>query len=117
MLKTLCVSVCVCMSECVCVCVSVYERVCVCECECIHMHVHTHTLRALWCLTLCDPMGCSPLASSDHGIFQARIIRVGCHLLLQGISPTQRANLQLLLGRQIVYPGATWEVPLKTTVY
>ena len=26
------------------------------------------------CLTLCDPMDCSPLGSSIHGIFQARIL-------------------------------------------
>ena len=26
------------------------------------------------CLTLCDPMDCSPLGSSVHGIFQARIL-------------------------------------------
>ena len=26
------------------------------------------------CLTLCNPAGCSPPGSSDHGIFQARIL-------------------------------------------
>ena len=26
------------------------------------------------CLTLCDPMACSPPGSSVHGIFQARIL-------------------------------------------
>ena len=26
------------------------------------------------CLTLCDPMDCSPLGSSVHGILQARIL-------------------------------------------
>ena len=26
------------------------------------------------CLTLCDPMDCSPPGSSVHGIFQARIL-------------------------------------------
>ena len=26
------------------------------------------------CLTLCDPMGCSPPGCSLHGIFQARIL-------------------------------------------
>ena len=29
--------------------------------------------------------------------------RAGCHFLLQGIFPTQRSNLQLLPGRQILY--------------
>ena len=27
-----------------------------------------------FCLTLCDPMGCSPPGSSVHGISQARIL-------------------------------------------
>ena len=44
---------------------------------------------------LCDSMCCSPPGSSVHGIFQARI-QVGCHFLLQGISPTQKSNLHLL---------------------
>ena len=29
---------------------------------------------APWCLTLCDPMDCSPPGSSVHGILQARIL-------------------------------------------
>ena len=31
-----------------------------------------------------------------------------CHFLLQGIFPTQGSNSHLLLGRQILYPGATY---------
>ena len=31
-------------------------------------------LVAQLCLTLCDPLVCSPPASSVHGIFQARIL-------------------------------------------
>ena len=38
----------------------------------------------------CDPVDCSPLGSSVHGISQARI--VNCHFLLQGIFPTQGLN-------------------------
>ena len=37
------------------------------ECVCVHAH-------AQLCSTLCDPMDCSPLGSSVHGIFQARIL-------------------------------------------
>ena len=44
------------------------------------------------CLTLCEPLDCSPPGSSVHGILQ----RVGCHVLLQGIFPTQRSNPCLL---------------------
>ena len=39
------------------------------------------------CLTLCDPVDCSLLGSSVHGISQARILEWGCHFLLQGIFP------------------------------
>ena len=38
-------------------------------CEC---HMHAQSLQA--CLTLCDPMDCSPPGSSVHGILQARIL-------------------------------------------
>ena len=39
------------------------------------------------CLTLCDPMDCSPPGSSDHGISTGNNTRVGCHFLLQlGVS-------------------------------
>ena len=31
-------------------------------------------LCAWLCLTLCDPLDCSPPGSSVHGIFQARIV-------------------------------------------
>ena len=37
------------------------------------------------CLTLCDPMDCSPPGSSVHGIFQARITGVGCHSVLRDL--------------------------------
>ena len=46
------------------------------------------------CLTLCNPMDCSPPSSSVHGN-----TRVGCHALLQGIFLTQELNLRLLHGQ------------------
>ena len=58
-----------------------------------------------YCPTLCEPLDCSPLGSSVHGIFQARI--QGCHFLFQGIFLTQGSNpclLCLLHCRQILYP-------------
>ena len=43
------------------------HQLCVCTC------VHTHTCD--WsCLTLCDPVDCSPPGSSVHGILQARVL-------------------------------------------
>ena len=63
------------------------------------------------CLTLCDPLDCSPPGSSVHGTLQARILewvgisfsRVGSLFLLQGIFPTQELNWRLLHCRQILY--------------
>ena len=48
------------------------------------------------CLTVYDPMDCSSPGSSVYGIPQTRILGEGCHLLLQGIFPTQGLNLYLL---------------------
>ena len=50
-------------------------------------------LPAQSCLTLCDPMDCSPPGSSVHGNSPGKNIGVGCHALLQripnpGIKPT-----------------------------
>ena len=41
------------------------------------------------CPTLCDSVDCGLPGSSVHGISQARILRVGCHFLLQEIFLTQ----------------------------
>ena len=39
------------------------------------------------CLTLCDPMDCSPSDSSVHGDSPGKNTGVGCHALLQGNLP------------------------------
>ena len=66
--------------------------VCVCVCVCTPMHVHARSV-AQSCLTLCNPMDCSPI----HGIFQARILewvaitfsrRI---FLTQGLNPALQA--------------------------
>ena len=41
------------------------------------------------CLTLCDPMDCSPSGTSIHGDSSGKNTGVGCPGLLQGIFPTQ----------------------------
>ena len=53
-------------------------------------------LIAQLCLTLCDPRDCSPPGFSVHGIFPGKNTGVVCHLLLQGIFPTQGLNPSLL---------------------
>ena len=50
------------------------------------------------CLTLCDPMDCSPLGSFVHGILQARVLEWGA------ISFSRGSNLGLLHHRQTLYP-------------
>ena len=44
------------------------------------------------CLTLCDSLDCSLPGSSVHGDSPGKNIEVGCHALLQEISPTQGLN-------------------------
>ena len=53
--------------------------------------------------TLCNPMDCSPPGSSVHGDSPGKNTGVGCHVLLQGIFPTQELNRSLLHCRQILY--------------
>ena len=55
-----------------------YICVCVCVCVCV--------LVAQLCLTLCDPMDCSPPASDVRGILQTRILEWVAILLSKGSS-------------------------------
>ena len=48
-----------------------------------YMKVKSESEVAQSCPTLSDPMGCSLPGSSIHGIFQARVLELGCHCLLQ----------------------------------
>ena len=55
------------------------------------------------CLTLCDPMDCSPPDPSVHGDSPGMNTGMGCHALLQGIFPIQGSNAGLLHCRRILY--------------
>ena len=68
-----------------------------------HTHTDTHTEFIQSCLTLCDPMDCSPPGSSVHGIFPGMNTEVGCRFLLQGIFLTQGLNPSLPHCRQTLY--------------
>ena len=57
------------------------------------MKVNVRMLVAQSCLTLCNPMDCSP---QDP-------LSMSCHFLLQGIFLAQGSNLGLLHCRQILY--------------
>ena len=55
------------------------------------------------CLTLCDPMDCSPLGSSVYEDSPGKNTGMGCHSLFQGIFPTQGLSPGLPHWRQILY--------------
>ena len=55
------------------------------------------------CLTLCDPMDCTPPGTSVHGASPSKNTGMGCHTLLQGIFPTHGLNPGLPHCRWIFY--------------
>ena len=63
------------------------------------------------CVTLCNPMDCSLPGSSVHGDFPGKNTGMGCHALLQGISPTQGSNPGLLQCKWILYHLSHHESP------
>ena len=78
--------------------------------------VHTQSLQS--CLTLCNPMGCSPPGSSVRGILQARILKWVAFLPPgdlpdPGCKPTSLRS-PALAGRFFII-SATWEETLGTT--
>ena len=62
--------------------------------------IYSYCLVAESCPTLCDPMDCSPLGSSDQGIFQATVLEWIAISFSRGSS---------WIGRQILYHWAIWE--------
>ena len=77
-------------------------RVCVCVCVC-----------AQSCLTLCDPMDCSPPGSSVHRILQARILQ---WVAISSSRVSSQSRVQTFIscvsciGRKILYHWA-WASP------
>ena len=62
--------------------------------------VVVYGLVAKSCPTLCDPMDCSPPASSVHGIFQARILEWIAISFSRGSSqPRNRTQVSCIAGR------------------
>ena len=62
----------------------------------LHMLARCVSLASQSCLTLCDPMQCSPPGPSVPGDSPGKNIGMGCHALLQGVFPTEGLNLHLL---------------------
>ena len=55
------------------------------------------------CVTLCNPVDCSPPGSSVHGTLQARKLEWAAITLLLGIFLIQESNAGLLHGRRIFF--------------
>ena len=66
------------------------------------------------CLTLCNPMDCSPPGSSTHGILPGKNTGLGCHFLLQVIFLTQELNPGLLHFKQTLHCLSHWKWKLVT---
>ena len=60
-------------------------------------------LAAQSCLTLWDPIGCSPPDSSVYQDSPGKNTGMGCQALFQGIFPTQELNPDLPHCRRILY--------------
>ena len=81
--------------------VTTSARLCILELMCVHDCSVTQL-----CPALCDPMDCSLRGSSDHGIFQARILEWVAISFSRGSSPSRDRTpslLCLLHCRQILY--------------
>ena len=71
-----------------------YPSVCVCVCVCVCVRVTQS------CLTLCDPMDCSPAGSSVHAILQARIQKLVAISLSRGsFWPKDWTQVSCIAGR------------------
>ena len=73
------------------------------------------SLVAQLCLTLCDPVDCSPLGSSVLGDSPGQNTGAGSCSLLQGIFPTQGWDPSLPHCRQILYHLSHQGSPINTT--
>ena len=60
------------------------------------------------CLTLLDPMNCSPLGSSIHGFLQARILEWVAKPSSRGFPPPPRPSISCIAGGFFTH-WATWE--------
>ena len=65
--------------------------------------IHSECEVAQSCLTLSDPMDCSPTRLLHPWDFPGKSTGVGCHCLLQGIFLTQGLNSGLQHCRQTLY--------------
>ena len=81
---------------------------------------YMHTCMHSWsCLTLHDPMDCSPPGSSVHGILQARILDWVSTFFSRGSFPPRDWTFVSWVscnGRRLLYCWTTWEAHLKGVI-
>ena len=77
----------------------IHDIVCVCVCVCVCV--------AQSCLTLCNPVDCSPPGSSVRGILQARMLQWVAIFSLRGSSWPRYQTCVSCIGRQILYCWTT----------
>ena len=70
------------------------------------------------CLTLCDPVDCSPPGSSIHGILQARILEWVAISFSRGSSwPRDQTQVSHIAGRRFNLWATREEEPLPSQIY
>ena len=84
--------------------------------KCTHRHNVSCVKSLQSCLTLCDPMNCSPPGSPVHGILQARIL--GYHALIWVIClPNSGMKPAFFMSRALAGGFFTTSTPLGSPVY
>ena len=68
------------------------------------------------CPALCDPLDYSPPRSSVYGHSPSKNTRVCCHVLIQGIFPTQGSNLGIPQCRKNLYHLSHQGCPIKALI-
>ena len=82
------------------------------RCVCVYIHSYVHKVKMLVtqsCLTLCDPMDCSPPGSSVPGILQAKILEWAAISFSRGSSRPRDQTHASCIGRQNLYHWVTRE--------
>ena len=78
------------------------------KCPCTMLPCYCY-LVAQSCLTLQDPVDCSPPGSSVHGVSEARILEWVAIYFSRGSSRSRGQIHTFCTGRQILYHRAAWE--------
>ena len=72
------------------------------------MKVKSESEVAQLCLTLHDPMDCSPPGSSVHGIFQARVLEWGVIAFSECVADKTQIFLRFFIKETKVNPLPNW---------